>query len=61
MVLAHQVGSDPFGFHELVLITLAVGWTGLMAVGLYTRRYYKVVRLFALRARRSIKRFKKVR
>jgi hypothetical protein len=61
MILAHQISGDPFGLHEILLIMLTAGSAGLMAAAAYARRFYKVVRLFALRARRSIKRFKKVR
>lgn len=57
MILAHQMGVDPFGLHEFLLMALTAGGAGLMAAVAYARRLKRLAKLSYLRARRLLRKF----
>ena len=57
IVLAHQLGGDPFGIHELFVLAATAGAGALMAVKIYARRLMRLIRLAWLRTRRFVRKF----
>ena len=44
-ILAHQVGVDPLGIHELFVLAAAAGGSLLIGLRLYARRFWRRARL----------------
>lgn len=55
IVLAHQVGGDPFGVHELFVLAATAGAGGLLAIRIFAHRWWRMLKLAWLRARRLIR------
>ena len=55
VVLAHQLGGDPFNIHELFVLAAAAGGGLLMGLRMYARRWWRLTKLAWLRARRVIR------
>ena len=55
-ILAHQVGGDPFGVHELFVLAATAGVGILLAVRIYARRLTRLLRLEFLLLKRAYSR-----
>lgn len=55
-ILAHQVGVDPLGIHELFVLAAAAGGSLLIGLRLYARRFWRRARLCFLLIRREYNR-----
>lgn len=55
VVLAHQLGGDPFNIHELFVLAAAAGGGLLMGLRMYARRWWRMLKLAWLRTRRVIR------